>query len=509
MISRIGVIYMKLNTTFMENQLEKYKVKLIEFFTKYKNILLIGIFTGIFVNAIDIFTIKFGVDAEVYALYNNPLEYFNTQRYGSYILYYLLPFARFHIISQLTGIIALTFAALLTVSRHKISNTAKLLFVLLFVTYPNFTFLQYFYFQSAYNFIGLLFVVIGYKLIETNKNIFVYILVLFLLFMGISSYQANFAVYLSVMMINIILDYIEDKDYKKAVKAVLKGSIVLTIVCIIYYIVILVFSSQINSYHSSFITTNFHDFAAHINSVFIFIEQVLLSRGMYGTHTANNTFTYLFIITIIIYASVKCKNKQERFFFLLFIMLFLVGMFSLNIILGTNIPLRASVYIAFYGSFIVMLFYLLSKKNIIKVLSIIITISAVMYHCYYQAQYQTAYILRYEQDKIIAADLISKITEKYPDIYDKEYKIAFTGKIFNQQKHPLVLTKEALGGSLFYWDNGNPVRIYAFLKLHGFPYQVKLSNITDDMWQTIKQLPSYPDKNCIGVYKDTIIVKLR
>ena len=65
-------------------------------------ILLIGIFTGIFVNAIDIFTIKFGIDAEVYALYNNPLEYFNTQRYGSYILYYILPFARFHIISQLT-----------------------------------------------------------------------------------------------------------------------------------------------------------------------------------------------------------------------------------------------------------------------------------------------------------------------------------------------------------------------------------------------------------------------
>lgn len=500
---------MKLNTAYIENLLEKYKIQLTEFFIKYKNILLIGILTGIFVNAIDIFTIKFGIDAEVYALYNNPLEYFNTQRYGSYILYYILPFARFHIISQLTGIIALTFAALLTVSRHNISNTAKLLFVLLFVTYPNFTFLQYFYFQSAYNFIGLLFVVIGYRLIETNKNIFLYIFALFLLFMGISSYQVNFAVYLSVMMINVILDYIEDKDFKKALKAVLKCSAALVVVCILYYIIILIISSQINSYHSSFITTTNNSFNAHIKSIFIFIKEILLSHGMYGSHTANNTFTYLFIITIIIYSAVKFKNIQERFYFILLITLFLLGMFSLPIMLGANIPLRASIYIAFYGAFIVLLFYISSKKNIIKVLSIILTISAVMYHCYYQAQYQTAYMLRYDQDKIIAADLISKITEKYPDIYDKEYKIAFTGKIFNRQEHPLILLKEALGGSLFYWENGNPVRMYAFLMLYGFPHHVKLNNITNEMQETIKQLPSYPDKNCIGLYKDTIIVKLR
>lgn len=500
---------MKLNIAYMENMLEKNKIQIFEFFTKNKNILLISIFTGIFVNAIDIFTIKFGIDAEVYALYNNPLEYFNTQRYGSYILYYVLPFARFHIISQLTGIIALTFAALLTISRHNIPNTAKLLFALLFVTYPNFTFLQYFYFQSAYNFIGLLFVVIGYRLIADNKNIFLYILALFLLFMGISSYQTNFAVYLTVMMINIILDYIEDKDYKKVVKAVLKGTVALIIACIIYYIVILLISSQLNSYHSSFVTTNSYSFVAHITSVLIFIKETLLSHGMYGSHTANNTFTFLFIITIIMYIAAKCNNKQERFVFCLLIILFLLGMFSLPILLGTNIPLRASIYIAFYGAFIMLLFYLSSTKNIIKVLAVIITISTLVYHSYYQAQYQTTYVLRYEQDKIIAADLISKITEKYPDIYDKKYKIVFTGKIFNQHEHPLIHKKEALGGSLFYWDNGNSVRIYAFLTLHGFPYQVKLGSITNEMQETINKLPAYPDKNCIGIYNDTIIVKLR
>ena len=44
----------------------------------------------------------------------------------------------------------------------------------------------------------------------------------------------------------------------------------------------------------------------------IFIKEILLSHGMYGSHTANNTFTYLFIITIIIYSAVKFKNSVQK-----------------------------------------------------------------------------------------------------------------------------------------------------------------------------------------------------
>ena len=193
--------------------IEKSAENIYEFILKYKYIVLISFFTGIAVNAVDIFTIKFGIDSEAYTIAAGPQLYYDTQRNGSWILYYILPFARYHIVSQIIGIFALTLAGLLTVSRHNLSNSAKLLFVLLFVTYPNFAFLQYFYFQSAYNFIGLLLVVIAYRLIEKN-NILLYFAAVVLLFIGISSYQANIAVFLSVMMINVILDYINDKISK-------------------------------------------------------------------------------------------------------------------------------------------------------------------------------------------------------------------------------------------------------------------------------------------------------
>lgn len=162
-----------MNKSLNKINLTQYAENIYEFIIKYKYIILISFLTGIIVNAVDVFTIKFGIDSELYAIIDSPQIYYDTQRYGSWLLYYLIPFARYHIVSQIIGIFALTLAALLTVSRHNLSNGAKLLFVLLFITYPNFAFLQYFYFQSAYNFIGLLLVVIAYRLIE--KITFYYI----------------------------------------------------------------------------------------------------------------------------------------------------------------------------------------------------------------------------------------------------------------------------------------------------------------------------------------------
>ncbi len=215
----------------------RYAENLYNFILENKNIILISFFVALVINAVDIFTIKFGIDSEAYAIADSSKMYNDIQRYGSWLLYYLIPFARYHIVSQIIGIFALTLAGLLTISRHNLPNSAKLLFMILFITYPNFAFLQYFYFQSAYNFIGLLLVVIAYRLIEKN-NMLLYILAIVFLFIGISSYQSNIAVFLSVMMINIILDYIDNKNIRISIINIIKPTIMLIISVFIYYIII-------------------------------------------------------------------------------------------------------------------------------------------------------------------------------------------------------------------------------------------------------------------------------
>lgn len=137
-----------------------------QFFIENKLIIIIGIITGILINSVDIFNFKFGIDSEVY-IKSNFSGFVDQQRYGSYILMLIFPFLKYHTISHIIGIIALVFAGLLTISRHNLSNTAKILFVLLFISYPNFAFLQYFFYQSAFNFIAVFLAVVAYRLIES------------------------------------------------------------------------------------------------------------------------------------------------------------------------------------------------------------------------------------------------------------------------------------------------------------------------------------------------------
>ncbi len=337
-----------------------YTNALQDFFIKNKNILLIGIFIGIFVNAIDIFTFKFGIDAEAFSISNSSDPYFNSQRYGSVILYYLFPFARFHILSQLTGIFALTLAGLLTISRHNIPNNAKLIFVLLFITYPNFAFLQYFHIQSAYNFIGLLFSVMAYRLIENNKNIFRWVVATILLYIGVTSYQSNLAVFFTCMMINVFLDYTQDNNYKKVFTNIFK-SILLAFICVfLYYITMKIFKTSFGGYHTQMIGYLNHDLWGSIKNLFISIGRVLGSHSFQGNHTANLVITII-LSTIIICLIYKSFSSRKYLFYILLIFLWLIAIFSLNFVMGYILPIRSKLSIAYYPAFVILLLLIFSQ----------------------------------------------------------------------------------------------------------------------------------------------------
>ena len=481
----------------------RYAEKLYNFILENKNIILISFFVALVINAVDIFTIKFGIDSETYTLADGPQLYYDTQRYGSWILYYILPFARYHIVSQIIGIFALTLAGLLTVSRHNLQNSAKLLFVLLFVTYPNFAFLQYFYFQSAYNFIGLLLVVIAYRLTEKN-NILLYFAAVVLLFIGISSYQANIAVFLSVMMINVILDYINDKNIKKSIKHIIKSTIILLIPIIIYYITIVFTNKTLGAYHSDFIGYR-QGIIEGLGNALTNIWRVLSSNGFQGSHTANIIITVIVIIYIL-HNIKNYKTYKENIKFIILMLFWLLSIFSLNIVFGTALPVRAKLAVAFYPAFILLLIYCFNNK--LKYFIIILSIFIICFHTTNIVKYQISYYMTYKQDEITANNIISKIYNKYPEIVNGKYKINFTGAVNYTHKNPLINGKDVFSASFFSWDGGNSYRILSFLKLQGFPMNIQIGNMTDDMMKKVKDMPSYPDNDCVKLIDNTVIIKL-
>ncbi len=496
--------------------IEKSAENIYEFILKYKYIILISFFTGIAVNAIDVFTIKFGIDSEAYTKADGPQLYYDIQRYGSWILYYILPFARYHIVSQIIGIFALTLAGLLTVSRHNLPNSAKLLFVLLFVTYPNFTFLQYFYFQSAYNFIGLLLVVIAYRLIECNRNIFLYILAVIFLYIGVSSYQPNFAVFLTVMMINVILDFIYKKDYKLSIKQILKGTFFLILATSLYYLSIKLIAGNLNSYHTGYIRS-YNNIMDELSGIITYCYRILVSYGFKGEHTANLLVSILLILLIIQTIFIQ-KNLKLTIFFICLILLFLLAIFSLNTMLAWML-IRAMLALAFYPAFIILLVYCFNLNNKLKYITVILTILIIGYHTSYIVKYQFTYYMSYKQDEFLVRDIMSRLYMKYPEIYNGKYKLAFAGELNknadhpltsykknNGLYHPLMAKKDFFGYSFF--SGGYTERILAFMQLQGFPMNIQLGHITDDMMKKVKDMPAYPDNNCVNLIDGVVVVKL-
>ncbi len=442
-------------------------------------IILTAVITAILFNSIDIFTVKFGIDSEFYAI-NGMKDYFKTNRFGSVFLYYVFPFAKYHIISQLIGITALVFAAVLTIANYKyISNTAKCMYVVMLITYPCFSYLQYFYFQSAYNFIGFLFVIAAFQIIKSRWSFPFIFLSVVLLFIGISSYQANFSVFLTVMMINIILDFINRNNIKDNVNLAFKSITVLTISTIIYIIFIYIFSAGFGEYHSNMIGWN----TDYMHTILSIMKLILINEI---------TYKIIFFIVVCLYCFFKFNSFKDRIYFIVLSIMFLLAVYSLNILLLNDLlVMRARFSSAFLGPFVILLMYIFFEKNTF-------------------VKYLPSYVIGYEQDKMISFDIINRIYSKYPDVYDAKYNVLFYGNL-QHNNHPLRVSSDMFQASFYSADGGNTDRILSFMKILGLNMNINKydrDRCEKDMLDFIDTMPVYPHNNSIQLYENTVIIKL-
>ena len=484
------------------NKLNAYiiniSLNLKEFFLKYRFVLLLSFIIGILINSVDIFTFKFGIDNVV-----PPYHHFIKSRYGSLILYKLFPFLSYNHVSQIMGVISLILASLLIISKYKFSNTSKFLFIITFISAIYFTHLQYFFFQSAYNFIALLFSVIAYRLIDNNKNIIYYALAVFLLFIGITSYQTNLAVFLSTLMIGVILDFIDNKNIKSSIYKIFKGIIILLITLLIYYIVMKVTSTEINKSH-------------HIGMIYW-----LHSNADYTQITINllkfifkdEIWTILFLAVSFIYSLFYFKNIKERIFFIVLAVLFILAVFSFNILMGNLMPLRSRTQLAVLPAFIFLLIYNFKNYAVLKFLVIIACIINFSINSSKNIQEQTAYKVGYEQDRMTVSKIFDLIYTKYPEIYKDKYNIVFYGTL-PRNNNVLKKSSDYMKVSFF----THSARTHWLLSVSGLPDNIKhgniiiwthgLKNAPEEVKKIIKEMPAYPHSDCVYKYDNTIIVKL-
>lgn len=71
----------------------------------------------------------------------------------------------------------------------------------------------------------------------------------------------------------------------------------------------------------------------------------------------------------------------------------------------------------------------------------------------------------------------------------------------------MINGKDVFSASFFSCDGENSYRMLSFLKLQGFPMNIQLGNVTDDIMKKMKDIPAYSDNECVEL-DDVVIVKL-
>lgn len=493
----------------MENK-EKLSIK--NFFKDNIKIIMICAFAVIFINIIDIATIKFGIDSEHAAILGTGEMFKLSGRFGLYLLNMLFPAGSYQIISQVLGIFILIITGLIIIYNYNFNSIEKILFIILFVTYPSIAFMQYYYFQSFYIFFSVLLTVISYRLIE-NNNIEKIIGIIILTF-SLSVFQGNIAVFLTIMMIDNILNYLLLRvSFNQSIKKIIKTTTFLVIAVLLYfaiqYVVIHYLWGTDDKYHTNMIAYTKENIIDVLGNVFTTIWRIMVSHSSNWEYSAYKYVTITLFISILAYI-IYNRNIVKSFIIIVYTLLFILAVFSLEILIGTWIGSRVDIAVGLYGALIILILYHIIQHKFVKNIILLLGFLIILNHSYYIIKYQTASYLTYKQDVITASIILKDLYREYPDIYTKKYKIITYGKL-ESKSSSLFEGKENFGLSQFAFpfEEYRTDYIINFLKLSGLPKHIEVLKDSIETRNILEKMPVFPEQGYIKRINDIIIIKLR
>jgi hypothetical protein len=369
---------------------------------------------------------------------------------------------------------------------------------------------------STYNFevsVGILLTALSVKfflnyILNKYRIIDLILCVLFLTY-SVSIYQSFICLFLcSISFVSILSILNKNKIYfgiKNNFKILIRLFLVVVVSVVLYKIIDVLFSIKYPSmgYVEGFIRWGRRDF----------MENYLSIKRYYWSEIFNNKALFFYKISFISIALTSLvifynflKIKVNKISYLFWCFLFFISPVLLTIALGCETPLRTMQSIAFLsGAILILIILSFKNKFIIFSLSFFSVLIIILQSQQISEIFSSDYS-RYQQDIILANKIYNKISEL--KLGEKnEYPIVFTGRI-RQEQIKQNIKMETLGYSFFEWDNGNPFRIYAFMKYLGYDLKSPNNDYLKVAMECQKDMPSWPVDGCMEVCDDILVVKL-
>lgn len=497
----------------MDAHLDKLEKLTVEYVRENSSLIILAFLITCAAFGYELFNFSLSIDEELKSFDSGGLDWIRAQRWGTFLLLKLfmpeslIPF--YPTLVSLVFLITSGFLLFLIIEGDKIS---KIIFLLLFLTFPSTAYYMEF---NTFNFAvsaGLASVLSGVfflkRFIETNSYRYVFLSVIFTTF-SMSIYQSMLSAWICVFFLYLLHKTLNGKITGKIARDFVVAVSVISFSLISYKVIAFLFMKFYklteSNYLERFVGWTRNGYSQTIDTIVLYLVNHFTGNAFYGEKTFLSIWLIVPFIILIIFRKRKISLKITGILFLIAVIL---SPFCIAIGLGFPLPVRSLVGLPLMIGGLAYMASLNAKKNL-KYFFLILSVFIALHNSFSTTRLFYADYLSGQADRDFANRILDRMYET--DLpYDTRRPVPVV--IIGEKGHTAntaFIRSETFGSSFFEWEGGNPWRILSFIKLLGVQdFEVANMEQYSAALKESEKMKKWPHKSSILYTGEIIIIKL-
>jgi hypothetical protein len=500
-----------------------FTAKIHNYLIRNRTIIIYSFLFAVIAYGYELFNFSLSIDEEGYLFKNatEEMHWIRLGRWGTYLINIaLFPHSLLPFLPTLISICCIAFASVLFVNSEEGDLQSKIIFSLIFISYPLHSYYIAFSTLSASLGIGVVLSVLGFLLVkeslkDSTQKIILILAAIVALTISMSTYQGIFPVFLILILTHLFLKLLNDPDakVKDLLRCLIRFLIVFVSAYILYFIADRIFKfalldpsyKQNPQYFDHFIGWGNQPIKKVILNLINYTKGYLWGDIFYGMNSIRSIFFLIPILLFVIFK--KVKSIQNRIFSLLLLGLLLLTPFFVMYLIGSNLPPRSLEALPFLMAII----WWLVSQNVrvgLRMFFLVVAIMIFVNNTFHTTRLFHTANVTWQADRVMAGRIIERVYHLDLPTEMEKIPIAFVGSFRYEENELFIKTRDVFGASYFEWNRGQGCirNLYKSMGIN----EIKLvpAHIIHGYSETIDTMEAWPNKNSIILKDDIVIVKL-
>jgi hypothetical protein len=500
-----------------------FTTKINNYLNNNRTIIIYSLLFAVIAYGYELFNFSLSIDEEGYLFKSaiNEMHWIRLGRWGTYLINLILfPHSLLPFLPTLISVFCIALASVLFVNSEKGDLQSKIVFSLIFISYPLHSYYIAFSTLSASLGIGIVLSVLAFllakeSLINSGKRFILALSSILALTVSLSTYQGVFPVFLILIVTHLFLKIFNEPEpkFKDIFWLVTRFMIIFISAYLLYFIIDHLFKFLLldSSYKTN--PQYFDHYKGWGNQpvLNVILDLIYHTKAylwgdiFYGMNSIRSIFILIPILVYFIFR--KIKNVKGRIFLILLLGALVFTPFLVMFLIGSKLPPRSLEALPFLMAII---WWLVSQnvKTKLRTTILIFGIMVFVNNTYHTTRLFHTANVTWQADRVMAGRIIERVYQLDLPKETKKIPIAFVGSFKYEENELFIKTRDVFGASYFEWNRGQGCvkNLYRSMGIN----EIKLvpANIIQNYSETIDQMPAWPHKNSIILKDDIVIVKL-